>query len=192
MIGCIRLWYSGSGRLQEYPNAELKKGDEGTPIGAESYLDLKLDDVGANNDLVGLADNLAGSPRFIDASVRFMIEDHSLRKRLQGSRYRKGAMILTRSDTYNHTLWWRVPSELLAEMDALNKGMDDGWHEEPIFVRHHEGDVVPTTAVTQVYVLKERPVVDMMAVVREAVRMRVATAAVAGVTIGLVLSHILR
>lgn len=192
MVGSMRMWFSGLGRLPEYPDVELKTGDESAPTGANSCLDVKLDDLGEANGIIALLEKLVSSPRYVKSSVRFMIQSYELRKRMEGNRYRKGEMILTKSDTYCHTLWGFNPKALLAEREALEKGMDDGWLEEPIFVRHPEGEVSPIQVATDVYVLKERPVVDMLAAIHDAVRIRVITAAVAGAAAGLILSQILR
>lgn len=193
ICGSARFWYAGIGRLMERPDFELRKADPGAP--AESYFDLDLDTLGAPNDgLLMLIEELAICKRFVAMSLKLYSIGLDLQREMKALRYRKGSMALIREGS-SYTIWGTNPIELLAEAKRLAEGIGYGWLADEVIVEEElpEGSLAKTTnLVTNTYVLREKPVVDLMAIVGQQVRARLYLVGAVCAVIGFIAGHLLR
>lgn len=193
-VGHVRLWFEGEGRLVELPELELHPAGDVAPKGVSSFYQLDLDFLGSPDDrTIELLESLAMCRRFRVASIKFFVEC-KLHDRLVAKRYRRANLVLIQIDRWS-ALWGHNPIELLVEADKLERGIDEGWEPDEVIIESKlpEGSSVSVTnLVTNTYILKEKPVVELMASVREHVRSKLIAGCSIALLVGFALGHILR
>jgi hypothetical protein len=192
-LGKLRFWFSGVGRLLEKPDLEVRATDSGAP--AESYYDLDLETLGSPNDnTLETVEELALCRRYVMSSLKLYTISVELARKLVGMRYRRGVLTLTHAGNA-YTLWGHNPFELLAEAKLLDEGTSSGWVLDEVIVEEilPEGSLVKTTnLITTTHVLREKPVVDLMAVVGQQIRARLYLVGSVCVLCGFAIGHFLR
>lgn len=159
----MRFWYEGEEPLAEMPNLKLQPVGAVPPKGTQTFGELPIANLGCLNDTtVQLVQVAASSPRFVLASVRLAPHGAIIFALGSGERYRKGNIVLTTNGRY--ILWGTDPVELLHEMKEMEENRDtmEGWTKDPVFWPEPTQDCSSNEKVTtKVYVLKEKPVVDL-------------------------------